>query len=175
MKRVITDFYRSQVWLIIRYSVIVFICIGAFIFTDIYENEKTKTAGIAVTVFLGAVYLISVGEIFITAPMRLKKRLGELSEKEREAFPEEYEKAKRVGKRYFMEESFLFYSYRRIELLKYSEIRSLRLKNYNLFITPENGQKVIMQFEPKEEPALIMAYLCGKNSKIRVEGTEKRK
>ncbi len=175
MKRILSDFYRSQISVIIRYTVIVVLCIGAFIFTGIYVNEKTKIAGIIITIFLGTVYLISLGEIFIAAPIRLKNKLESFSEKERADILDEYEKAKKVGNRFFMKEYFLFYSYRRIELVSYSEIKKLRIKNYDMFITLENGKTVITQFEPKEEPAMIMAYLCGQNPKITVEGTEKRK
>ena len=168
MRRIISDFYKAHVSVLVRYVFVAAVCVAAFFLTGIFSRENTRIAGIIVSAFLGAVLIWAFVDILAAAPARFKKTLSALSEKERGEVLAGYESAVRLGKRFFYKKDFLLlYSYRRIVLVRYSEICRAEPKNANIFLTLENGKTVLMPFEPNENDAVLLAALKQYNDKIR--------
>lgn len=169
MKHIISDFYKAHIAVLFRYAVIVAVCIGAFFLTGIFRQEKTFAAGVAVSVFLAVVLLWAFAEVLIVSRIRLSQRLNkELSAKERDEVLSGYEGAAAIGKRRFYKHDWLlFYSYRKIILIRYKDIVSADEKGANIFLTLADGKTVLMPTEPSENSAVIFAALKGYNNNIK--------
>lgn len=169
MKNILAEFYRSQLARLIRYAVIVALCVIMFVFTGIFSSERTLIAGIAVTAFLGAVLLLALAEVFVIAPARFRKLTEQLSDSEREQLLGGCEKAKALGRWRFTEEYFLFFSRKGIEVIRYADIQSLSTRGNDILLTLNGGRTAALRPEGEENPAIIMAYLRGQNPEIKVK------
>lgn len=159
MSRIIADFIKAHIPLIIRYAVVAAICTAGFVLTGIFSRDTTRIAGIAVSVFIGALLIKVLLDIFIVSPIKFRRKMNNLSEKQRGAVESEYPKARSLGKRWFMTEYILFYSYRKIILLGYDEVDSAHSKGHNIFITDKNNKTVLMPVEPGENADILLAVL----------------
>ncbi|MDE6031500.1 MAG: hypothetical protein K2G32_07775, partial [Oscillospiraceae bacterium] len=135
MRQIIRDFYKAHISLLIRYSVIVAICITAFFMTGIFARDNTRVPGIIISAFLGACLIWAAVDIFIIAPKNFRKRLGQLPEGSTAEVVDNYPQAYRIGVHKFYRENWIiFYSYRRIKLMRYDEIRSADLRRNGIFL-----------------------------------------
>ena len=172
MKHILHDFYRAHRGVVIRYAVVIAICILAFFLTGIYTKENTVVAGIIVSVFLGGVMAWLLLDVFAAGRRDFAVRLERLPESDREKIIGGYDGALRLGQRRFYGEDYLlFYSYRRIRLLRYDEIRSAepkRSRSEIIFLTLCDGKTTLMPIEPNENSAIILAALREKNPQIKI-------
>lgn len=129
MDRIIRDYYKAHISVPIRFAVVTAICIGAFFLTGIFSRDNTRAAGIAVSAFLVGVFLWAAVDVFFIAPHKFRSEMEKMPENDRERVISGYDKAAKIGARRFYKDGFLlFYSYRRIVLLRYDEIVSAEPK-----------------------------------------------
>lgn len=147
--------------MLVRYTVIVAICIVAFVITGIFSKPNTLFAGIAVTAFLCAILIWAYVDVFAAGPAKFKRRLAQLSDSERSEVLSGYAGAGNLGNRRFYKNAgwLMFYAYRRIELIKYEEIKSAEPKGGNIFLKLSSGREVIMPVSPNENDAMLLAVL----------------
>ena len=168
MKRIYSDFLKSQVSSLVRYAVINAICIGAFFLTGIFQKEKTRAAGIIVTIFLAGIMAWALVDVFIAARVKLSQQLSALSESERAEIISGYDSASVVGKRRFYKSGWLLlYSYRRVVILRCEEISAAEDKGAVIFLSV-GGKSVLMPVEPNENSAVLLAMLKQFNPKIKI-------
>lgn len=172
MKQILRDYRRAHISTPIRFAFVTAVCIGAFFLTGIFSRDSTRIAGIVVSAFLAGVVIWAAVDIFAVAPRKFKKDIERLTEAEREEVLSGYETAPKLGARRFYRDKYvLFYSYRRMFLLKYDEIVSAEPKGArgeNIFLMLSNGKTVLMPVQPNENSAVIMAALRAGNPDIKV-------
>ena len=161
MKQILSDFRRAHISMLVRYTVIVAICIVAFVITGIFSKPNTLLAGIVVTAFLCAILVWAYVDVLAAAPAKFRRRLAQLSDSEQNEVLSGYSSAGNLGNRRFYKKSgwLMFYSYRRIELIKYAEIQSAEPKGGNIFLKLSSGREVIMPVAPNENDAMLLAVL----------------
>lgn len=167
MKAIIRDFLKAHIALLMRYVVVVALCVVGFGLTGIFERSNTRMAGIVVTAFLCAILVWAFVDVLLVAPAKFKARMSGLSEEEQKLVTEGYPDAAKLGKRFFYKSGWLMlYSYRRIQLVRLGDIRSADLKGTNIFLTLSGESTVLMPIEPKENDAMLLAVLKQHNSDI---------
>ena len=165
MKPVFREFYRAHRLIPLRYLIISAICATVFFFTGTYSRESTRIVAIILSAFLGFLTLWSLVDI-LTAPMRFKKRLGRLSETERNELVSGLESASKLGRRWFSERHLVYFAKRRIRFVRYDELQSADLKGSKLFLKLSDGTETPLPFEMSENPAILVAALRSKNGKM---------
>lgn len=172
MKQMLRDYFRAHFSIPIRYAFVTAVCIGAFFLTGIFSRDNTKIAGIVVSAFLAGVVVWAVVDIFLAAPRKFRKDMERLTDEEREEVISGYQTAPKLGaRRFYRDKYILFYSYRRIIVLKYGEIVSAEPKSSrgeNIFIKLADGRTVLMPVLPNENSAVLMAALRAGNPDIKV-------
>lgn len=169
MQQIIKDFYKAHISLLIRYAVIVAICITAFFMTGVYARDNTRTLGIIISAFLGACLIWALADILIIAPKKFRDRLGELSEGSAAEVVDNYPQTYRIGVHKFYKENWIiFYSYRRIKLMRYDEIRSADLRRNGIFLKLCDGKETIITLQPNESGEMLMAAIKGRNENVQI-------
>lgn len=169
MQQIIKDFYRAHISLLIRYTVIVAICITAFIITGVFSRDNTRIPGIVIAVFLGCCLIWAAVDIFIIAPKKFRDRLRQLPEESAAEVMDNYPQTYRIGVHKFYKENWIiFYSYRRIKLMRYDEIRSADLRRNGIFLTLCDGKETIITLSPGESGEMLMAAIKGRNENIKI-------
>lgn len=169
MERIIRDFLKAHISMLLRYALIVALCVVAFLLTGIFAKDNTRVAGIVVTAFLCAILVWALVDVLIVAPRKFKAKMKALSEEERQAIIEGYQSAAKLGKRFFFKNGWLMlYSYRRIQLMRFDEIRSAEPKGNNLFLTLADESTVLSPVEPNENDAMLLAVLRQHNPDIQI-------
>ena len=172
MKQILRDYFRAHFSIPIRYVFVTAVCVGAFFLTGIFSRDSTRVAGIVVSAFLTGVVIWAAVDIFAVAPQKFRKNTERLTETEREEIVSGYETAPKLGARRFYRDKYvLFYSYRRIILLKYDEIISAEPKGTrgeNIFLKLADGKTVLMPVLPTENGAVLMAALRAGNPDIKI-------
>ncbi len=173
MKRILSDFYKSQIPTLIRYAFITVLCVGVFLLTGIFGRENTRVMGIIISAFLCGITLYSALEVFFLSRARFKKKLETLPENEADIIVSEYQSATALGKRRFYKDTWLMlWAHRKIDLLRYDEITAAELKRGNIFLTLKSGKTYLMPVEPNENAIMLAAVIKGfcKNTKITLDG-----
>lgn len=168
-KIIISDYRRESRSFPIRWWAVSVIEILIYVFTGMFLKEDLRrilAVGFSV-IFVGMSLYVTL-DVMVFEPQRFKRRLNAFPENERDALLEQYEKAPMIGKRRFLEEYLICFFNMRIVLLKYSEIRSAELKGYNLLLDIGGKKPIKMPFDADENPAVIVAALRSRNSKISV-------
>lgn len=169
MRRIITDFYKAHIPLLIRYAVIVAVCVTAFFMTGVFARDNTRIPGIVIAAFLGCCLIWAAADIFIIAPKKFGERLGELSEEGAAEVVEKYPEAFAIGAHKFYRENWIiFYSYRRIKLIGYDEIISADLKRGGIFLKLRGGRETIITVRPDESGEMLTAAIKGRNENIKI-------
>lgn len=172
MKQILRDYFRAHFSIPIRYVFVTAVCVGAFFLTGIFSRDSTRVAGIVVSAFLTGVAIWAAVDIFAVAPQKFRKNTERLTETEREEIVSGYETAPKLGARRFYRDKYvMFYSYRRIILLKYDEIISAKPKGTrgeNIFLKLADGKTVLMPVLPTENGAVLMAALRAGNPDIKI-------
>lgn len=169
MRQIIKDFYKAHISLLIRYSVIVAICITAFFMTGVFVRDNTRVPGIIISAFLGACLIWAAADIFIIAPKNFGKRLRELPEGSAAEVVDNYPRAYRIGVHKFYRDNWIiFYSYRRIKLMRYDEILSADLRRNGIFLKLRDGKETIIALQPGESGEMLMAGIKGRNENIKI-------
>ena len=169
MRQILKDFYRAHISLLIRYTVIVAICITAFLITGVFARDNTRIPGIVITAFLGCCLIWAAADIFIVAPKKFRDKLGEIPEGSAAEVVENYSQTYRIGVHKFYKENWIiFYSYRRIKLMRYDERRSADLRRNGIFLKLCDGKETIITLSPGESGEMLMAAIKGRNGNIKI-------
>lgn len=161
MKKLADEFYRAHFSIPLRFLIVTAICAAVMAFTGTYSNKTVRIPAIIVSAFLVLATLWTLCDVFI-APMLFKKRLGALSENERREITDGLKTAKQLGKRWFLEEHLVYFAKRRIEFVRYDEMRSADMKKNRLYLALTDGRELPFPFEPDENPAVLVAVLRSK-------------
>lgn len=159
MNNILKKFYRANASVLALYTVICAVIIGAFFLTGIFAKEKTFSAGILASAFIILSDLIMFAQVFALAPIKLRRQLDALSAEERAAVIEEFDSAQQINGRYFLNEFAVIFSYRRIYLLRYTDIFTAERGQRNLFLTLKSGKSVIIEFSYTEDIGQTLAAL----------------
>jgi hypothetical protein len=177
MKQIIRDFFKSNVSLIVRYVIVIAVCIIAFLLTGIYTRDNTSTLGIIITGFLTGLFLAMLFDVFVLAPASFKKKIKSLSADDAADVGNNYAEASKTGNiRFYKENWLMFFSYRKIHLVRYDEISSVNEKRNNLIVTLNDGKAAVMESNSEQNSALLMAALKDKNQNIKflLNGQERK-
>ena len=164
-KKIAGEFYRANISIPIRFLIVSVICAAVLFFTGTFARDNTRVFAIIASAFLCLLTLWALVDVLI-APYIFKKRL----EKEADACSEldgGLEKAHKIGKRWFFENHLLYFAKRRIQLIRYDEIKSADMKKTRLYLALENGKSLPFPFESSENPAILVAALRSKNEKMK--------
>ena len=167
LKELISDYRRESRSLPIRWWIVTAIEIMIYIFTGMFQKEDFRRV-IAIAFTAGFVGMSAYTTIYVMAvmPQIIKKRLNALTDGE--AVLEQYAKAPRFGKRRFLEEYLIYFYSMDMILVRYLEIRSAELKGYKLLLDTGGKKPLKMPFDVDENPAILVAALRSRNSKISV-------
>ncbi len=172
MDKIIRDYYKAHISVPIRFAVVTAICIGAFFLTGIFSRDNTFAAGIIVSAFLVGVFIWAAVDVFFIAPHKFRRDMEKMPESDREIIVSGYDKAAKIGARRFYKDGFLlFYSYRRIVVLRYDEIVSAEPKSSrgeNIFLKLSDGRTVLMPVLPNENGAVLLAALLEQAPEIKI-------
>lgn len=168
MDKIISDFKKSFRHTALGYWLCTAMCLAGFLLSGVFVKAPTRIPAAAVAAFLVSASAYTTLEIFFTAPKRFREKLGRLPEKTRGDIITQYERAACFGKKWFLEEYLLFHGKRKIELLRFDEIRSAEPKGFKMELELLDGKKKALLLEPNENPAVIAAALRSKNPQISV-------
>ena len=165
-KKFTKDYYKAYISIPVRYLFVLAFCVVGFALTGTYSGEKTRVLAIVLTCFMAGVVLWALIDI-LTTPKRFLKNLKKLPDNKEDEILSGYEKASKIGNRWFMENYVLYYENRSIRVLSYSEITSVEPKGNKLVLGLGEGEKpAAMPVEPDENPAMLAAALRSKNPNI---------
>lgn len=181
MEQILSDFRRSRKKLLINFTVCAAaVWLIAWIPMIFSENWLTwvKVAWICIAAVLSAAAAFLYGrcllETLFLVPQRLERQLKALPPDEYEQVISSYPNAKSLGERWFLPEHILFYTNRRVFVLRYDAIiRIVSLKDGDLRLCTSAGD-IVMPVRAGENAAMIYALLHGRNPALKAE-FEKRK
>ena len=167
--RIIGDYRKTFLRAPIGYTVsAVFVAAGFLLSGAFTKMPYAVIAGVCTAVFCGLAAWAML-DLFVLSGRRLAKKLGGMPEEKKAELLAQYERAPSLGKRRFLGEYLLFYRSRRIELLRYDEIRSAEPKGFKMILELLDGKIERLPLEPDENPAMIVAALRSKNPRISVK------
>ncbi len=168
MKQILSDFYKFHFGRTVGYIIVTASAIVGLYMAGIYENEKLRLVGIAVTAFLMLTLLCRCASIYSSAPSRFRKAVDELSDELAEELFSEYPDAKTTAHHRYMSNMVLFYSGSEIKLLCYKDITGIAAKGKDLLLyTKENKEPTLMPCPIEGLCAVAAAYMRDKNPKIK--------
>ena len=168
MKKILKKFYKASAGTVVFYTIICAVIIGAFFLTGVFAKEKTFNAGVLASAFIILSDLIMLVQVFIIAPNRLRSQLSKLLPEEQTAVTEGFDTAQPMGSRYFLKDFAIVFSYRRIYLLRYTDIISIERGQRNLFLTLISGKSIVIEFGYNEDLGQTLAAFMLKNPNIRL-------
>lgn len=166
MRALKKEFYLAHYFIPIRFLIVSAICVGAFWITGAFSRENTRVLAIVVSALMGLLTLWSLIDV-LSAPKRFENQLKRYPEHVGEELRLGFESAHKLGKRWFLENYIVYFVKRRIQILRYDELRSADLKGNRLFLSLADGKAVLMPFEPDENPAVLVAALRSKNGQMK--------
>ncbi|MGN0686548.1 MAG: hypothetical protein ACI4KA_00410 [Oscillospiraceae bacterium] len=129
---------------------------------------------VILAVFAEIMVLLTIADIFVFTPRKLKKHLNEMREEERNEILAEYPNAKCVDGHRYMENHFVFYSVEKLYLLRYSDVLAIEKYGARLRLTVNGYKKPItMPFTDYGTNAVALAFLRGKNPGIKIISPER--
>lgn len=168
MKKILKKFYKASAGTVVFYTIICAVIIGAFFLTGVFAKEKTFNAGVLASAFIILSDLIMLVQVFIIAPNRLRSQLSKLLPEEQTAVTEGFDTAQPMGSRYFLKDFAIVFSYRRIYLLRYTDIVTIERGQRNLFLTLISGKSIVIEFGYNENLGQTLAAFMLKNPNIRL-------
>lgn len=172
MNKILKEFFKANAKTLIFYTAVCAAIIGAFFLTGIFAKEKTFNAGVLASAFIALSDLIMLAQVFIIAPINLRKELNRLNPTEQAEVTEGFEAAQNSGGRCFLQSFAIIFSYRRIYLLRYTTIVSAERGQRNLFLTLINGKSVVIEFGYNEDIGQTLDAFMLKNPLIRLINSE---
>ncbi len=169
MKRILSDYYKHYLNVIISNILLLVLITIMYIFNDFsFENTWDKVI-IAIYAVAFALGLWSLIDNFITTPFRLKKQLDVMTERERSDILSQYPDAKCADGHRYMDKHFLFFSVHRIYVLRYSDIIEAELTQSRITLTVDGHKKPInMPFPAYGTNAVALAFLRSKNPDFKI-------
>lgn len=122
----------------------------------------------ALSAFVIYIALYTTLEVTVFEKRRLQAALGGMPPDERESLLAQYEKARSLGNRKFLDEYVIYFCDARIFLLNCRDIRSAELKGYKLLLDIGKKKPLKMPFGVDENPAVLVAAMRSRNPGISV-------
>ena len=170
MKEISKEYLKIYRSVIIQLWVIAALCAAAFAVSGAFKGGRVWFAVIVCTAF--GVFALTLTLIILIAPRRFEHRLKKGSKEVREEILEG--KFAVLGARRFYENHLLYYSRRKINLVRYDEIECVEIKSImkmELTLKAGNngkdGEKLVLPTNPDENSAVIAAAFKSKNPRIR--------
>lgn len=170
MKKIISDYQKTVRIFPLRWWTVTAAEFALCFFIGAFRSEGiSKILAIASTSFFVMISAAITIIAFLITPMKFKKRMNSFSGTEQNSIAEQYERsAAEFGYRRFLDEYLICFIGLKILLLKFSEIRSVGLKGYELLLDTGGKKPVKMPFEADENPAVLVAAMRSRNPKISV-------
>lgn len=135
------------------------------LFLTARNNENLLPFAIVIS-SLVVLYAIVFTVLTLVAPFCFEKQLNFLPENDRNEI--QNGRFTKIGNRRFYEHFTIFFSRRKIKLVKYNEIKSLEPKGNNLRLVLGNEKTVNLPVDPEENSSMLAAALKSKNPEIAV-------
>lgn len=163
MKEISREYLKIYRSVIIQQWSIAVICTAAFAVFGAFKSERPLFAIIVCSVFSGIALLATV--VILLSPRLFEQRLKKSPKEVREEILEG--KFAALGERRFYENHLLYYSRRRINLVRYDEITRVEIKSImKMELTVKSGKKLSLPTNPDENSAVIAAAFKSKNPLI---------
>lgn len=167
MKEIIRDYRKAHSRTIFGYWISTAVIVGVFFLSGVILQRKTAIPAAIVAAFLVGLSCFLSFSVIVKEPARFKRYFGELPPNEREAVLAQYPKASKLGVGRFMKEYLIFYHERKIELLKFGEIKSVDDRGRVLAIKCLDDREIFMPVRVGETSAIIMAVFRSENPRIK--------
>ncbi|MDE7229736.1 MAG: hypothetical protein K2N56_04580 [Oscillospiraceae bacterium] len=132
------------------------------------SSDYLKWGLLIIAVWILGLAVMATLDVAVFSKRKLEASLFSMSEEERAALFEQYEKAHSFGGKKFLDEYLIFFLETKIFFLKYTDILSAELKGYKLLLDIGEKRPVKMPFDAEENPALLVAAMRSRNPKISV-------
>lgn len=164
MKEISKEYYKLYRSVIIQLWAIAAVCVAAFAIAGAFKNDKPLFAVIVCGFFVGIALFMTL--MILLSPKFFEAKLKKCSnEVQNEILSGKYVE---LGARRFYENHLLFFSKRKINLVRYDEIKSADIKSImKIELTLENGKKLSLATNPDENSAIIAAAFKSKNPQIK--------
>lgn len=164
MKEISREYLKLYRSVIIQLWVIAAVCTAAFAIAGAFKNDKPLFAVIVCGIF-GSIALFAT-VLILLAPKLFEIELKKSSDEvQREILTGKYVE---LGARRFYENHLLFFSRRKINLVRYDEIKTVEIKSImKMELLLESGKKLALATNPDENSAVIAAAFKSKNPRIK--------
>ena len=165
MRDIAREFYRAHKAVPIRFLIVTVICEAVLWISGTFARENTRIPAIAVSAFLVIITLWALFDV-LTAPKRFERRLEQMPENIGEEIRTGFSGAHKLGERWFLDNYLIYFVKRRIQILRFDEIRSADLKGNKLYMSLADGKSTPLPFGADENPAILVAALRSRNGQI---------
>lgn len=165
MRDIAKEFYRANRSYPIRFLIVTVICEAVLWISGTFVRETTRIPVVIVSAFLVVITLWALFDV-LTAPKRFEKQLGRLPENVGEEIRTGFSSAHKLGERWFLENYLVYFVKRRIQILRFDEMRSADLKGNKLYIGLLDGKSSLLPFDADENPAILVAALRSRNGQM---------
>lgn len=179
MERIIRDYWKQCRGMIVSSIGLAVLlpthCVINIINADRLDSVLGKLL-VILAIFAEIMALLTIADLFVFTPHKLKKQLKEMQEKERNAIIADYPNAKIVDGHRYMGKHFVFCHVEKLYLLRYSDVQAIEKYGARLKLTVNGYQKPItMPFAGYGTNAVAAAFLRGKNPDIKIISPERTK
>ncbi len=164
--KIYADFLKANRFALIRCWLIGACELALIWFTR--SSEYLKWVLLIIAVWILGIAVKATLDVAVFSKRKLDANLLSMSEEERTALFEQYEKAHSFGGKKFLDEYLIFFFETKIVFLKYTDILSAELKGYKLLLDIGEKRPVKMLFGAEENPALLVAAMRSRNPNISV-------
>lgn len=166
MKAILRDFYRSNLSLLIRAVLITAVCALCLDLTGMYGRDNTRIAAIVITAFLALSLVRLFIQVFAIAPAQFKKRLAELTEKERAEVLGRYADSVEFGsKRIYSDIGFfLYFAGKKIHLLRFGDIAKADMRSGGVNITMKDASEYFVPVGKHETAEMFWGMIHARNA-----------
>ena len=177
MKRIIRDYWKQQRGMIIS-SIGLAVLLPAHCVVNVINTDRLDTALgkilVILAIFAETMALLTIADLFVFTPHKLKKQFNEMQEEERNSIISEYPDAKIADGHRYMENHFVFCCVEKLYLLRYSDVQAIEKNGVRLKLTVNGYKKPLkMPFADYGTNAVAAAFLRGKNPDIKIISPER--
>lgn len=164
MKEISREYLKLYGSVIIQLWVIAAVCVTAFAVAGAFKGDRAWFAFIVCGLFGGFALVMTL--VILIAPRVFEGKLKKYPKEIRDEIIGG--KFVSLGNRRFYENHLLFYSRRKINLVRFDETESVEIKSImKMELTLKNGKKLSLSTNPDENSAVIAAAFKSKNPQIR--------
>lgn len=167
MDKIISDYRRANARVPIGYWICTVFVTAGFFLSGVIFKTRLAIPSLILALFLMTVSVITTLDIAVKFPRKFKREFEMLPPDTQSSVSKQYLKAAKLGANRFMDDCFVYYSGRRIGLLRYDDILSVEDRGKDIGLTLRDGKTSALTVHAGENPAVIMAALRSKNDRIK--------